>query len=181
MISVPAAVVSIFGALLLVYRSRMRWNLVSLLMCFGVMGWAIGGVAAVIDSTVAVNIRFHNTLWVPAHFHTYYLMGVVLMILAFSDHLGQEGSKITERMGLTKLTVALIVLGGYGFLMMFYYGGAHSVPRRYAHYPQEVSQGAGMARAALVFISLLLIGVLLYLWETGRRCWRSLSISSASS
>jgi cytochrome c oxidase subunit 1 len=29
MISVPAAVVSIFGALLLVYRSRMRWNLVS--------------------------------------------------------------------------------------------------------------------------------------------------------
>ena len=181
MISVPAAVVSIFGALLLVYRSRMRWNLVSLLMCFGVMGWAIGGVAAVIDSTVAVNVRFHNTLWVPAHFHTYYLMGVVLMVLAFAYHLGQEGSKMTERMGLTKFIVALMVLGGYGFLMMFYYGGAHSVPRRYAHYPQEVSQGVGMARAALVFISLLLVGVLLYLWETGRRCLRSFSASSVSS
>ena len=181
MISVPAAVVSIFGALLLVYRSRMRWGLVSLLMCFGVMGWAIGGVAAVIDSTVAVNVRFHNTLWVPAHFHTYYLMGVVLMILAFAYHLGEEGSRMEERMGLTKLIVALIVLGGYGFLLMFYYGGAHSVPRRYAHYPQEVSQGAGQARIALIFVSLLLVGVLLYLWETGRRCLRSFSASPASS
>ena len=41
---------------------------------------AVGGVAAVIDSTVAVNLVFHNTLWVPAHFHTYYLMGVVFMV-----------------------------------------------------------------------------------------------------
>jgi hypothetical protein len=63
---------------------------------------------------------------------------------------------------------------------MFYYGGAHSVPRRYAHYPQEVSQGAGQARTALIFISLLLVGVLLYLWETGRRCLRSFSASPAS-
>lgn len=181
LISVPAAVVSIFGALLLVYRSRMRWNLVSLLMCFGVMGWAIGGVAAVIDSTVAVNLRFHNTLWVPAHFHTYYLMGVVLMILAFAYYLGEQGSGIAERQGLTKLIVALIVLGGYGFLMMFYYGGAHSVPRRYAHYPEEVSQGIGQARVALVFISLLLVGLALYLWETARRCFKALSASSASS
>ena len=178
MISVPAAVVSIFGALVLVYGSRMRWNMVSLLLCFGVMGWAIGGVAAVIDSTVAVNVRFHNTLWVPAHFHTYYLMGVVLMILGFASYLGEERGQLAERMGLTKLTVSLIVLGGYGFLLMFYYGGAHSVPRRYASYPQEVAQGAGYARLALVFISALLVGVILYLWDTGRRCWRSFSVSS---
>jgi heme/copper-type cytochrome/quinol oxidase subunit 1 len=87
-------------------------------------------------------------------------MGVVLMVRAFAYHLGQEGSRMAERTGLTKFIVALIVLGGYGFLMMFYYGGAHSVPRRYAHYPQEVSQGVGLARVALGFIFLLLVGVL---------------------
>ena len=78
----------------------------------------------------------------------------------------------------TKLTVGLIVVGGYGFLLMFYYGGAHSVPRRYASYPQEVAQGAAYARLALLFISALLVGVILYLWDTGRRCWRSFSVPS---
>jgi len=106
------------------------------------------------------------------------LMGVVLMILGFASYLGEERGQLAERMGLTKLTVSLIAVGGYGFLLMFYYGGAHSVPRRYASYPQEVAQGAAYARLALVFISALLVGVILYLWDTGRRCWRSFSVSS---
>jgi|DewCreStandDraft_5_1066085.scaffolds.fasta_scaffold00162_89 cytochrome c oxidase subunit 1 len=169
-ISVPAAVVTIFSALVLVYGASMRWTLSSILMYLGVMGWAIGGVAAVIDSTIAVNLRFHNTLWVPAHFHTYYLMGVVLMLLGFAAHFGQEVSQQSENGRLTKIITALFVIGGYGFLLMFYLGGAHSVPRRYAVYPQEVLQGVDYARIALGFIALLFLGVVLYLWETGRRC-----------
>src|SRR6185436_19359821 len=90
LISVPAAVVTIFSTLALVHGSNMRWKLPSVMLYLGVMGRAIGGVAAVIDSTVAVNTRFHNTLWVPAHFHTYYVMGVVLMILGTVFHLVTE-------------------------------------------------------------------------------------------
>jgi cytochrome c oxidase subunit 1 len=57
--------------------------------CFliGVAGWAIGGFAAVVDSTIAVNKILHNTLWVPAHFHTYMLTGVVLFIFGFLFYL----------------------------------------------------------------------------------------------
>jgi cytochrome c oxidase subunit I len=175
LISVPAAVVTIFSALVLVYGARMRWTLASLLLYLGVMGWAIGGVAAVIDSTVSVNFRFHNTLWVPAHFHSYYLMGVVLMILGFAYHFCQESAPLPERPGLTRLIVALLVLGGYGFLLAFYLGGAASVPRRFATYPAEVARGVTYARVALAFIAVLLVGALLYIWETGRRCLRALS------
>lgn len=75
--AIPAAVVTIFGALLLVYRAKMRWNLASVLFFLGLIGWAIGGVGAVIDSTISVNVRLHNTLWVPAHFHTYMVAGLV--------------------------------------------------------------------------------------------------------
>src|SRR4029450_11044639 len=96
LISVPAAVVTIFSTLALVYGANMRWKLPSLMLYLGVMGWAIGGVAAVIDSTVMVNSRFHNTLWVPAHFHTYYVMGVVLMILGSVFHLSTGLSKMSE-------------------------------------------------------------------------------------
>jgi cytochrome c oxidase subunit 1 len=175
LISVPAAVVTIFSALVLVYGARMRWTLVPLLLYLGVMGWAIGGVAAVIDSTVAVNFRFHNTLWVPAHFHSYFLMGVVLMILGFAYHFVQESARLPERAGMTWLIVALVAVGGYGFLGMFYLGGAASVPRRFASYPAEITRGVPYARTALGFIALLLAGALLYIWETGRRCVRALS------
>jgi cytochrome c oxidase subunit I len=175
LISVPAAVVTIFSTLALVYGAPVRWKLPSLMLYLGVMGWAIGGVAAVIDSTVAVNSRFHNTLWVPAHFHTYYVMGVVLMILGTVFHLTTSLSNIAENMRLTRAITTTVAIGGYGFLLMFYLAGVAGVPRRYANYPAETAQGIFYARLSLVFIAALLAGALIYIWETGRRCVRVLA------
>jgi cytochrome c oxidase subunit 1 len=141
LISVPAAVVTIFSTLVLVRGAAVRWRLPSVMLYLGVMGWAIGGVAAVIDSTVMVNSRFHNTLWVPAHFHTYYVMGVVLMILGAVFHLTTDLSKIAERTLSTRAIVIAVGIGGYGFLLMFYLAGVAGVPRRYATYPAEAAQG----------------------------------------
>ncbi len=167
--AVPAAVVSIFDGLLVVYGSRMRWTIASVFMFLGLMGWAVGGVGAVIDSTISVNSIFHNTLWVPAHFHTYYLMGVVLMILGFASHLGVELSGIKDSRIVRRVIVTLFIIGGYGFVMMFFWAGAHSIPRRYAAYPQELAWGTHDARVSVVFIGVFVLGLLLYLWETGRR------------
>jgi cytochrome c oxidase subunit 1 len=175
LISVPAAAVTIFSTLALVYGSRTEWKLPALMLYLGVMGWAIGGVAAVIDSTVMVNSRFHNTLWVPAHFHTYYVMGVVLMILGAVFHLLTGLSKVAESGRLTRLIVTTVGLGGYGFLLMFYLAGVSGVPRRYATYPTETAQGILYAKLSLAFIGILLAGALVYIWETGRRCVRALT------
>jgi cytochrome c oxidase subunit I len=174
-LSVPAAVVSIFSGLALTHSSKMRWTLASWLFFLGLMGWGIGGVAAVIDSTVAVNVRFHNTLWVPAHFHTYYLMGVVLMLLGFASHLGVELSRWPESPAMRRAILWLSVVGGYGFLAMFYWAGVNSVPRRYATYPSELSQGVVYARVAVGFITLILIAALLYLWDVGKRYKKAFS------
>jgi cytochrome c oxidase subunit 1 len=176
LISVPAAVVTIFSTLVLVYGSETKWKLPSLMLYLGVMGWAIGGVAAVIDSTVAVNSRFHNTLWVPAHFHTYYVMGVVLMILGAVFHLATELSRVSESLASTRAIVTTVGIGGYGFLLMFYLAGVAGVPRRYANYPVEAAQGIFYAKLSLIFIAVLLTGALIYIWETGRRCVRALAV-----
>jgi cytochrome c oxidase subunit 1 len=175
LISVPAAVVTIFSTLVLLYGSAMRWRLPSLMLFLGVMGWAIGGVAAVIDSTVAVNAQFHNTLWVPAHFHTYYLLGVVLMILGTVFHLVTELSKLPESGTLTRAIVGTVGAGGYGFVLMLYVAGVAGVPRRYSVYPEEVAVGTLYAKISLVFIAILLLGALIYIWETWRRCLKSFS------
>ena len=65
-------------------------------------------------------------------------------------------------------------VGGYGFLLMFYLAGVAGVPRRYATYPDEVARGITYAQVSLAFITVLLLGVLLYIWDTGRRCVRAL-------
>ncbi|HVC21361.1 MAG TPA: cbb3-type cytochrome c oxidase subunit I [Vicinamibacterales bacterium] len=167
--AVPAAVVSIFDGLLLVYGARMRWTVASALMFLGLMGWAIGGVGAVIDSTISVNSVLHNTLWVPAHFHTYYVMGVVLMLLGFASHLGVELSGIPDSRLARFLIVPLLLVGGYGFVLTLFWAGAHSIPRRYAVYPDELRWGIGYARTGVAFIAVLILGVLLFLLDTGRR------------
>jgi cytochrome c oxidase subunit 1 len=172
--SVPAAVVTIFSTLVLVYRSQTRWSLAPMLLFLGVMGWAIGGVGAMIDSTIAVNQRFHNTMWVPAHFHTYYLMGVVLMILGAVYHVATAVTPEPENLKRTRVTAVHLGVGGYGFLLAMYLAGAESVPRRFAVYPVDLASGAFLANVSLIFILLLLGGLASYLWDTGRRCLRAL-------
>jgi cytochrome c oxidase subunit 1 len=169
-VAIPSAVVSIYGALALVWRARMRWSMASLMMYCGMAGWCVGGIGALIDSTIAFNTKFHNTLWVPAHFHTYFLVGLVLMILGAVFHVCEKLSGLPENLRRSRLCIGLICGGGYGFVMMFYLGGAMSIPRRYAQYHELISVGTLLAGTALVFISLILAGVFIYIWETGRRC-----------
>jgi heme/copper-type cytochrome/quinol oxidase subunit 1 len=102
-------------------------------------------------------------------------MGVVLMILGTVFHLAADLSKLPESRTLTRTIVSTVGIGGYGFLLMFYLAGVAGVPRRYAAYPDEVVQGILYAKASLVFIAVLLVGALLYIWETGRRCVRGLT------
>ena len=70
---------------------------------------------------------------------------------------------------LRRLIVTLFIIGGYGFLLMFFWAGAHSIPRRFAVYPQELAWGTHDARVSVVFIGVFVLGLLLFLWETGRR------------
>ncbi|MEN3000958.1 MAG: cbb3-type cytochrome c oxidase subunit I [Armatimonadota bacterium] len=178
--AIPAAVVTILGVLAQVYRRQVRWTLASALLFFGTMGWAVGGVAAVLDSTIAINFRFHNTLWVPAHFHTYLLVGIVLIMLGFVAHLTHEISGRIESPWMARAIVTLLLVGGYGFVMMFYLSGAYGVPRRYALYPPEVEVGTTLARVALVFVAMVALGLLLYLIEVGRRWFAAQAVLRSS-
>ncbi|MCO5269893.1 MAG: cbb3-type cytochrome c oxidase subunit I [Brumimicrobium sp.] len=161
--AIPASAVSIFGFISQLYRSKVKWTFVPTAFFFGAAGWAIGGLSAVVDSTIALNKVLHNTLWVPAHFHTYMLMGVVLFILGFVFYfIYEKNGKVAD----TKLGFGFwtFVVGACGFLLMFYMGGMHSVPRRYAEYshtmPTTHEHGMNYAFTAAIFVILVLIGLL---------------------
>jgi len=160
--TVPATVVTIFGAISQFYKSDKKWSYTPLAIGLSLMGWIIGGFIAVVDSTIAVNNFFHNTLWVVSHFHTYFLMGFVLMLFAFIHHYASPSDEKFSRISLW-----MMLVGGYGIIFMFAHAGVKSVPRRYASYdaiPLETVAECGRHSALIAagFSLVLILGVIAF-------------------
>lgn len=161
----PPAVVTIFGGALLVYRSHFRWTLGSMLLYAGLVGWLIGGFGAVVDATVPVNVSLHNTLWVPAHFHTYLLEGVVLFVFGWIFTMLETAANAVTPLIMRWTIGACMFGGGALFLMGWYVGGASGVPRRYAMQP---APGPEISAWASVGAIIVIAGVVLMLIEAAR-------------
>jgi cytochrome c oxidase subunit I len=156
--TVPVLLVAIMGGLSLIYRSGMSWSVPSILVSLGLWGWAFGGIGGVMDAAIPVNQVTHNTLWVPGHFHAYYLLGILAFAFAYMYHL------IGERSGKRETTMSraaawLYGIGGTGLVVMFLLSGALSVPRRYARHipawqaPDQISVGfVGLLALALLWL-----------------------------
>ncbi|MCD6728358.1 MAG: cbb3-type cytochrome c oxidase subunit I [Solirubrobacteraceae bacterium] len=169
--AIPVAVVTIYTGMMLIWGSRYRWTLASMLFYLGFLGWAIGGIGAVLDSLIPVNFSLHNTLWVPAHFHTYLLTGVMFWALAFVAHLAERAAgRPTPRLPSIAAPVMLVV-GGYMFVGSWYASGALGVPRRYALHPPgtQAYDVVGSIGAILVLLGFLVfVGAVLKLVVSAR-------------
>ena len=176
--SLPAATVTAFSIIVVVFKNRIQWSIINLLFFIGVMGWLTGGVGAVIDATISNNFILHNTLWVPAHFHTYNALGNVLFSLAFFSWAANEFSNNHERNKYDMIKIILLLVGGVGFVLMFYLGGADSVPRRFSMYPPEFTSAALWASAGAWFAIAYLLAILLMLFNIVRKCIKVFSPAS---
>jgi cytochrome c oxidase subunit 1 len=160
--SIPVAVVTIYTGMMLVWGSRYRWTLASSLLYLGFAGWLIGGTGAVLDSIIPFNFRFHNTLWVVAHFHTYLLLCVIFWALAFVAHLLERAAGRTAGTGGTVVALTGMAVGGYGLVGVWYLSGVLGVPRRYAVEPAGT---AGYSLAGSIFAMIFALGLLVLLAE----------------
>ena len=167
---IPATVVTVIGAFAQIYRSGMKFTFTPIILIFGLMGWSIGGFAAMVDSSIPINVTFHNTLWVPGHFHTYFLMGVVFMLLGFVHYYSKDVPEKFAQLGnnekAAKISLALMIFGGYGFVLMFFIAGASGVPRRFADYsyiPLDSIRNIGIESGyyATMFAIVFLLGLII--------------------
>ena len=133
---IPVLVVTTIGLLASLYGARVRWDLPLALLTLGVFGWAAGVLPAIIDGIIVVNKVFHNTMWVPGHFHFYLLLGMVAMVWGFM--LWLTGTRQSATLGgLANVLFWVYVAGGLGIVATMMAAGAASVPRRWAeHMPQ---------------------------------------------
>ncbi len=160
--ALPPAVVTIFTGVVLIWGSRYRWTLASALLYLGFMGWAIGGTGAVIDSLIPINFKFHNTLWVTAHFHTYLLMAVILWAFALFVRMLEESAGRTARDGVSAFSLGALLVGGYGLVGVWFVSGTLGIPRRWAIHPENT---AGYSLVASIFAIVFAIGFLVMLLE----------------
>lgn len=132
----PVLVVTAYGAITILYRSGIQWDLASALLTLSVFGWAAGIVPAMVDATISVNMVMHNTLWVPGHFHFYLLLGVMAMVLGFMAWMGRTYGN-NKSSGMDGPAFWLFALASLGFVGMLLMGGREGTPRRFAEYLPE--------------------------------------------
>jgi len=178
--AIPALTVTVLGVLSQVGVHRLGgrgFHMVPTFILAGTLIWVIGGAAAVIDATIPANFIFHNTVWVPAHFHTYYGYSVVVFVIAITWHLLRGmGFELTRPLWL--LILALITIGWILHISSFYIGALESIPRRYASYlalPGDLpSVGSSLAMLSALGAITYAIGYIPLLYLTISSIYRTL-------
>ncbi len=156
---IPVLLVTIWGALSNLHRSGVRWELPLRLIVFGLLGWSIGIIPAIIDATIRVNTVMHNTLWVPGHVHLYLLLGLVPLLLGVM-YFAATRSNWQESVA-DKVMFWVYGVAGLVFCLFLLLGGSSSVPRRFAVHAQEwlMLTQIGAVAAVLVLLAALYLGI----------------------
>ncbi|WP_170351570.1 cbb3-type cytochrome c oxidase subunit I [Ruegeria atlantica] len=166
---IPLIAVTAFSTFLYVRGSKMTWDLTSSLLVLSVAGWSVGSIPASIDGMISVNKVMHNTMWVPGHFHTYLLLGEVAMAFGFMAWL-VRGKTIAQMSGLDRVAFVTYLAGAAGFVTVFLFSGAASIPRRWAvHYEEWLTHD----RIGTLFGVLVVLGTLLFVLRFVLRFGRS--------
>lgn len=154
---IPVLAVTAYGALMIVNRSGMRWDIPSAFLMLSMFGWAGGVIPAIIDGTLTVNKVMHNTLWVPGHFHFYLLLGLLPMIMGFVYYLSNSRQREKAKV-IDSFAFVIYFVGSLGLILTFLLSGAQSVPRRWAVHMEEWQF---MGQLGAIFGGLILTGFLL--------------------
>src|SRR5690625_3571931 len=153
----PVLVITAYGALMIIYKSGIKWDMASGLAFLSMLGWSIGVIPAIVDSAIVVNHVLHNTKWAPGHFHMYMGLGVLAMMFSFMYFLVKKDSTLKETV-LDKTAFYSYMLALASLSGSFLVSGAISTPRRWAtHIPEWMGPAQfGAIAGILVVLSVIL-------------------------
>jgi cytochrome c oxidase subunit 1 len=125
--------------------------------------FVFGGMSGVAVATSSLDVHWHDTYFVVAHFHFIMVGGTLTAYLAALHYWFPKitGRRYSERWGLVS---AMLVVFGFFFTFMpqFLLGNA-GMPRRYYSYPEEYQWLHVLSTAGASVLALGLILVLVYL------------------
>lgn len=163
----PVLVVTAYGALMIVYRSGIKWDIASSFIFLSMFGWVLGVVPAIVDATIVINHVMHNTKWVPGHFHMYMGLGATAMLFGFMYYLAKESGKEKET-ALDGISFWVYVMFFLALCGSFLFSGKVSAPRRWAEHFPEWIQYDRMGAVFGVFVILAVTTFVIRFWNYSR-------------
>jgi len=162
------------------YRGRVTFNTPMLYFFWFLFLFVFGGMTGVAVATQALDVHWHDTYFVVAHFHFIMVGGTLTAFLSAAHYWFPKmfGRMYSERMGL--LTSAG-VFGGFvlTFLPQFLLGNA-GMPRRYFSYPERyqwlnvLSTGGAFLLGGMLALTLVnLLVALRWGKHAGKNPWGS--------
>ncbi|XXX82554.1 cbb3-type cytochrome c oxidase subunit I [Sorangium sp. So ce134] len=160
------------------YRGSIHFNTPLLYFIAFLFLFVFGGMTGVAVATQSLDVHWHDTYFVVAHFHFIMVGGTLTMFLAAAHYWFPKmfGRLYSERVGL--LSAASVFLGFFLTFFPQFLLGNMGMPRRYYSYPPRyqwlhvLSTGGAYLLASALVISLLnLVIALKWGRKAGRNPW----------
>ncbi len=172
--------IKVFTWVATLYKGRIHFNTPMLYFFWFLFLFVFGGMTGVAVATQALDVHWHDTYFVVAHFHFIMVGGTLTSFLAAAHYWFPKmfGRLYSERMGL--LTSGGVFLG---FVLTFipqFFLGNWGMPRRYYSYPEQYqflnvlsTGGAYLLAGALVLTLVNLLVALRFGRRAGPNPWGS--------
>jgi cytochrome c oxidase subunit 1 len=153
--------IKVFNWVGTLYRGAIAVTAPFVYICGFLFFIVFGGMTGIAVATVSLDVHWHDTYFVVAHFH-FIMVGAVIMGFLIALHYWfpkMFGRKYNEGWGL--VAASLIVLGFIATFIPQFLAGNAGMPRRYYMYPERfealnVASTAGSSLLAIGFIIILI-------------------------
>ena len=165
--------VKVFNWVGTMYRGAIAFKTPFAYICGFLYFIVFGGMTGIALATTSLDIHWHDTYFVVAHFHFVMVGAVVMAFLAGLHYWFPKifGRSYSEGWGLVAAT--LIILGFNATFVPQFLLGNFGMPRRYYQYPEQfqplhVASTAGATLLGFGFLLILIYLVIALRW--GKRC-----------
>jgi cytochrome c oxidase subunit 1 len=165
--------IKVFNWVGTMYRGSIQVNTPFLYACGFLYFVVFGGMTGIALATVGLDVHWHDTYFVIAHFHFVMVGAVIMGFLAALHYWFPKMFARTYHDGWGMVAATLIIFGfNATFIPQFLLGNA-GMPRRYYEYPDKFQALNVASTAGASVLALGLVIVLIYLvvaLVSGKRC-----------
>jgi len=164
--------IKVFNWVATLYKGSIQFRTPFAYICGFLYFIVFGGMTGVAVATVSLDVHWHDTYFVVAHFH-FIMVGATLMAFLAALHYWfpkMFGKMYNEGWGL--VSAVLIILGFNATFIPQFWLGNFGMPRRYYNYPERFQwlHVASTAGSTLLFFGFMIILIYLFIaLRFGRR------------